>query len=269
MSFVIAAVYKFFALDNPGELQTLFKELFIQQEILGTIILAHEGLNGTVCSTRAGIDAFKNFLDAKGIFVGSEYKEATFHKQVFRRAKVKIKPEIVTLKLPVDPTKMVGQYIEPKDWNKFISEPDTIVIDTRNDYEFKIGTFKGAVNPETQVFSELMKFVKEKLADKKNQKIAMMCTGGVRCEKSTSLLLQQGFKNVYHLKGGILNYLEQIPAAESLWEGECYVFDQRVSVAHGLEKGKCGICSGCATSILPEEIANFNKQCQKCFESIV
>jgi UPF0176 protein len=266
VDFIIAALYKFFTLDRPEVLQAKLKHLFETQNILGTIILASEGLNGTVCATRAAIDALKIFLVESNLAQGCEYKEVIYSKQVFRRAKVKVKAEIVTLKVPVDPTKMVGQYVEPKDWNNFISQQDTIVIDTRNDYEYKIGTFKGAENPNTQTFSELVSFVKQKLADKKTQKIAMMCTGGVRCEKSTSLLLQQGFENVFHLKGGILNYLAQIPPEESLWQGECYVFDQRVSVVHGLEKGKCGICSGCATSILPEEIEKFNKQCQQCFE---
>ncbi len=254
MSFVIAAVYKFFKLEDPDRLAEELKALFSKNGILGTVILAKEGINGSVCATRSGIDAFKKILEDKGIFEGSEYKEATSLNQVFKRSKVKVKQEIITFKQKVDPTKMVGEYVEPKDWNDLISHPDVIVVDTRNDYEFKIGTFKNAINPETKKFSDFVEFVERKLADKKDKPIAMMCTGGVRCEKSTSYLISKGFKRVYHLKGGILRYLQEVPEKDSLWIGECFVFDNRVAVKHGLRIGDSKICFGCGTVLSPEEL---------------
>ena len=263
MDFIIAAVYKFFSVQQPQQLIRQLRELLGSQQILGTIIVASEGLNGTICGSREAIDCFKQFLQQQEILAGSEYKEASYHKQVFRKLKVKLKPEIVTLKMPVNPAKMVGQYVDPKDWNALIQDQNTIVIDTRNDYEYKIGTFPNAVNPKTQKFSELQTFVAEQLAGKKDATIAMMCTGGVRCEKSTSLLLQQGFKRVFHLKGGILNYLATIPAQQNLWQGECYVFDQRVSVGLGLVKGQAQLCFDCGDVFLPDKQVTLHANCSK------
>lgn len=254
MSFVIAAIYKFFNLSDPGLLAGQLRDVFEKYEIKGTLILANEGINGTVCSDRAGIDAIVDFLKTHEIFQGSQYKEALSDEQVFKRSKVKIKNEIVTFGCAVDPTKLVGKYVEPEDWNTLISRPDVILIDTRNKYEFKLGTFKGAINPETDNFKQFSKFVEDDLADKKDCPIAMFCTGGVRCEKSTSYLAMLGFKEVFHLNGGILKYLEKIDEQGSLWRGECYVFDLRVSVGHGLKKGQNRICSGCGMPILADEV---------------
>lgn len=251
--FVIAALYKFFKLENPQALATRIKKIFDDNGILGTIILATEGINGTVCGSRQAIDNLKELLDELKISDGGQYKEATHAKPVFRHSKVKIKDEIVTFGPNVDPTKVVGDYVKPEKWNDLISDPEVTLIDTRNDYEFKIGSFKKAINPHTENFREFPDFVEKKLKGKEDKPVAMMCTGGVRCEKSTSYLKEKGFNKVYHLEGGILKYLEDVPAEKSLWQGECYVFDDRVSVKHGLEKGQSSVCYGCGTSLLPEE----------------
>lgn len=269
MSFVIAAIYKFFNLNDPQGLAGELRDLFKKNEIFGTLILAQEGINGTVCAGREGIDALIELLKSQGIFHGSQYKEALSDEQVFKRSKVKIKKEIVTFGCAVDPTKIVGKYVEPEDWNELISRPEVILIDTRNRYEFKLGTFKNAINPETDNFKQFSKFAEDHLADKKDCPIAMFCTGGVRCEKSTSYLAELGFEQVFHLNGGILKYLEKIDESKSLWQGQCYVFDHRVSVGHGLKKGENRICSGCGMPILAGEVdENGCKLGHYCLECI-
>lgn len=271
MTFVIAALYKFFDLKDPKALADRISELFQETGILGTIILAGEGINGTVCGSRQAIDELKVLLSELKIEDGGQYKEATHHEQVFKRAKVKIKDEIVTFGCPTKPTENAGQYVAPKDWNKLISNPEVILIDTRNDYEYKIGTFKGAVNPQTENFRQFADFVEQKLKGREAQPIAMFCTGGIRCEKSTANLIEQGFKKVYHLEGGILKYLEEIDPKDSLWHGECFVFDGRVAVEHGLKVGTASVCYGCGTSLLRKEVGGpgyeFGVSCGNCVET--
>ncbi|MBO0335214.1 rhodanese-related sulfurtransferase [Sneathiella sp. CAU 1612] len=244
--FVVAALYKFVALPDYEQLQSRLLTLCQENNIQGTLLLAEEGINGTVAGTRAAIDALVAFLKTDTRFDDLQYKESYNEKQPFYRMKVRLKKEIVTLGAPgLNPRETVGTYIKPQDWDSLISDPDTLLIDTRNDYEVEVGTFKGAVNPETKTFREFKKFVEEKLDPVRDKKVAMFCTGGIRCEKSTSYLLSKGFENVYHLEGGILKYLEEIPKEESSWEGECFVFDQRVTVNHDLEKGSYDQCYAC------------------------
>lgn len=248
--FVVAALYKFTALEDYKALQSPLKELCTANQIKGTLLLAEEGINGTVAGPREGIDKLVAFLTKDKRFEGLEYKESFAESYPFLRLKVRLKKEIVTLGVPgISPTKKVGQYVDAKDWNALINDPDVILIDTRNDYEVKIGTFKGAINPETECFTEFPEYVKKNLDPKKHKKVAMMCTGGIRCEKASSYMLSEGFEEVYHLKGGILKYLETIPEAESTWEGECYVFDQRVAVKHKLALGSYDQCHGCRMPI--------------------
>ncbi|HSX19826.1 MAG TPA: rhodanese-related sulfurtransferase, partial [Gammaproteobacteria bacterium] len=202
-----------------------------------------------------------------------DHKESYCETQPFYRTRVKLKKEIVTLGVPgVDPNKQAGQYVEPKQWNEIISDPDVILVDTRNDYEVGIGTFKNAINPHTNTFREFPQFVQNNLQDAKNKKIAMFCTGGIRCEKSTSYLLQQGFKNVFHLKGGILKYLEEVPPEESLWEGECFVFDNRVAVNNELAPGEYDQCHGCRNPLSVEDrespLYSPGVHCPHCYDTL-
>lgn len=249
-SIVVAALYKFAPLNDYKELKTPLLHLCLKFGIKGTLLLAAEGINGTVAGTRKAIDSLLDYLQSDPRLAGLEHKESYCDTQPFYRTRVKLKKEIVTLGVPgVDPNILVGNYVEPKDWNEIISDPNVIVVDTRNDYEVSIGTFKGALNPNTKTFRDFPKFVTENLQDAKDKKIAMFCTGGIRCEKSTSFLMQQGFKDVMHLKGGILKYLEEVPAQESLWDGECFVFDNRVAVNHELDPGVYDQCHGCRNPI--------------------
>lgn len=243
---VVAALYKFVSLPDYQEIQQPLLAECQKLGIKGTLLLAEEGINGTIAGTRENIDAILAYLRSDSRFSDLEHKESFSGKMPFIRMKVKLKKEIVTLGVPgIDPTKLVGTYLNPKEWNDFISEPDVVIIDTRNDYEVDIGSFKNAINPNTTSFREFPEYVKKNLDPQKHTKIAMYCTGGIRCEKSTAYMLSQGFKEVYHLKGGILKYLEQIPEAESKWNGDCFVFDERVAVTHGLEEGEYDQCHGC------------------------
>lgn len=251
---VVAALYQFRPVADPATLQSQLRTLLVEANICGTLIVAGEGINGTIAGDRAGIDRVHQFLLAEG-FDHLEYKESLSNDKPFRKAKVKLKKEIVTLGVEVAPLERVGHYLEPKEWHDFIQQDDVIVIDTRNDYEYQAGTFKNAVDPQTESFRQFPQYVAEHLADAKDKKIAMFCTGGIRCEKSTSLLLQEGFKEVYHLKGGVLNYLAEIPEEESLWEGECYVFDHRTAVTHGVTEGTVSKCHACGWALMPEEVA--------------
>ncbi len=270
---VIAALYQFAELPDYKEMRQKLIDLCAPLGIKGTLLLAEEGINGTVCGSRSAIDALKAFLDADGRFNNLEYKESFSDRSRFFRLKVRLKKEIVTLGVEgVSPTKKVGQYVEPQDWNKLISDPEVIVIDTRNDYEYNIGTFKGALNPNTDSFREFPAFQKQCLDPSKHKHVAMFCTGGIRCEKSTAYMLEEGFENVYHLKGGILKYLEEIPEEESLWEGECYVFDQRVAVAHGLKQGTYTSCHACRAPLSEEDRKSSEYEegvsCPHCFDSL-
>lgn len=248
--YVICALYKFVTLDNFGSIRQPLLDFMVSHQVRGTLLLAKEGINGTVASTREGIDALLAYLNQDERLKPISYKESYSDQMPFKRTKVKLKKEIVTLGVEgIDPNKVVGTYVQPKDWNDLISDPDVIVVDTRNDYEVKIGTFKNAINPKTETFREFPEYVQKNLSPEKHKKVAMFCTGGIRCEKSTALLKKYGFEEVYHLEGGILKYLEEVPQEQSLWEGECFVFDDRVAVDHALNPGSYDQCYACRMPI--------------------
>ena len=241
----------------------------VAQGVKGTLLLAPEGINGTIAGPRAGIDAVLAYLRALPGCAGLEWKEATSDVPPFPRMKVRIKREIVTMGQPdVDPAAKVGNYVDAKDWNDLINSPDVAVIDTRNDYEVEIGTFDGAIDPKTKSFGEFPAWWEENKHRFHNKKVAMFCTGGIRCEKSTNYLLGQGVEDVYHLKGGILKYLEEVPQEDSTWQGDCFVFDARVSVGHGLTEGPHILCHGCRQPILPQDMHRPEYEqgvsCHKC-----
>ncbi len=254
---VVAALYQFVALPNYQELRIPLKAFCEVHGIKGTLLLAAEGINGTIAGSRKDIDAVITYLKKMGPFQNLEYKESKAETMPFMRLKIKLKKEIVTFGVPIaNPAQMVGTYVAPSDWNSLISRPDVITIDTRNDYEVMIGAFKGAVNPKTTSFKDFISYAEENLMQHKDKPIAMYCTGGIRCERSTSYLKAVGFKEVYHLKGGILKYLEEVPKEKSLWEGECFVFDQRVAVKHDLEAGSYDMCFGCRMPINDQDKAS-------------
>lgn len=235
MQVTIAAFYKFVALPDYAALREPLLQTAQQHHVYGSILLAAEGVNGTIAGTPEGVQAVLAHLRADARLSDLEHKTSYADFVPFRRMKVRLKREIVTLKAAeADPTQQVGTYVPPQEWNALIAQDDVLLIDTRNDYEYEIGTFKGALNPQTASFGDFPQYVQQHLDPTKHKKIAMFCTGGIRCEKATSYLLAQGFEGVYHLKGGILKYLEDVPATESLWEGDCYVFDERVAVDHAL-----------------------------------
>lgn len=251
---VICALYKFASLERYVSLQAPLLELMQQQQIRGTLLLANEGINGTVAGSREAIDQLLAWLNAQPELSGISYKESFDQQQPFHRTKVKLKKEIVTLGVEgVDPRQVVGTYVKPKDWNALISDPEVLLVDTRNNYEVEIGTFKNAINPKTDSFREFPDYVQQHLDPKRHTKVAMFCTGGIRCEKSTAYLKQQGFEQVYHLEGGILQYLADVPEAESLWQGECFVFDGRVAVNHQLQKGQYEQCHACRMPLSPAD----------------
>jgi len=244
--YTVAALYKFAPLADLPLLRADILRACKKQGICGILLIAHEGINGTIAGTREGIDAILTYLRFLPSLADLEHKESHAESQPFHRMKVRIKKEIVTIGLPdVNPNKTVGTYLDPIEWNKLISDPETIVLDTRNDYEVAIGTFKNAIDPRTKTFREFPDYVEKHLDNQKHKKVAMFCTGGIRCEKASSYMKQAGFDEVYHLKGGILKYLETIPADKNLWDGECFVFDQRVSVGHGLALGSYTLCPSC------------------------
>ena len=244
----------------------------LEHGIRGTILLAQEGINGTVAADRNNMDHLLAFLKSDARLADLSYKESYTNQPPFLRSRVKLKKEIVTMGIEgIDPKRVVGTYVKPTDWNALIKDPDVLLVDTRNDYEVQVGTFKDALNPKTESFRDFPGYVKEKLDAKKHTKVAMFCTGGIRCEKSTAYLKEQGFDEVYHLKGGILKYLEEVPAEESLWEGECFVFDDRVTVNHQLEKGVYEQCNACRMPITAkEQLSNQFQQgvsCPHCFDN--
>lgn len=249
-SIVVAALYKFVTLEDYVERREPLLTVMLDNEVKGTLLLAQEGINGTIAGSRAGIDAVLAFLKADSRLVDLEHKESYCDEQPFYRTKVKLKKEIVTLGVPgVDPNKKVGTYVDPKDWNALISDPDVVLIDTRNDYEVGIGTFTNAVDPKTKSFREFPQYVRQNFDPSRHKKVAMFCTGGIRCEKASSFMLNEGFEEVYHLKGGILKYLEEVPQEDSLWQGDCFVFDNRVTVRHDLSEGEYDQCHACRTPI--------------------
>ncbi|WP_374408002.1 rhodanese-related sulfurtransferase [Pelagerythrobacter sp.] len=256
----VAALYRFARLGDCACLRAPLERLCREQGIRGTLLLAPEGINGTIAGTHNGISNVLDAIRALPDCADLDVKFSTASAMPFHRMKVRVKREIVTMGVPdIDPRASVGTYVEPQDWNELISDPDTIVIDTRNDYEVALGTFEGAIDPETRTFRDFPEWFRsqrDKLAGQSSPpKIAMFCTGGIRCEKSTAFLKRQGLENVYHLKGGILRYLETIPQENSLWRGECFVFDQRVAVGHGLEEGDHTLCFACRRPVTAEDRA--------------
>ncbi len=253
-SVVVAALYRFARFpDFEAFRQPLF-EAMLAAEVRGTLLLAAEGINGTIAGSRLGIDKVLDFLQQDERFAGLEVKESYVDDNPFYRTKVKLKKEIVTMGVQdIDPNEIVGTYVDAEDWNELISRPDVLLLDTRNKYEVEIGTFDGAVNPETDSFREFPEYVARHLDPGNHKKVAMFCTGGIRCEKSTAYLRQQGFDEVYHLKGGILKYLELVSESESKWQGECFVFDNRVTVNHKLEQGAYDQCHACRMPITEQD----------------
>lgn len=253
-SISVIALYKFVSLPDYQDLRQPLLELCSREGIRGSLLLAPEGINGTVAGTHVAMARLLDWFKADPRFDALEYKVSHTDNPPFLRMKVKLKKEIVTMGVPwVDPHREVGTYVEARDWNRLISDPDVVVVDTRNDYEYRVGSFRNAIDPRTRTFREFPEWVANHLDPEKHKKVAMFCTGGIRCEKATSYLLQQGFEEVYHLKGGVLKYLEEVPAAESLWEGDCFVFDDRVTVTHGLQRGDYVSCHACGQPLSPEE----------------
>ncbi|VVH60209.1 Rhodanese domain protein UPF0176 [uncultured Gammaproteobacteria bacterium] len=266
----ICALYQFVRLDDFAEFRTPLRALMDDLEIKGTLLLALEGLNGTVAGTQDAIEKLVKFLEDDGRFNHLEIKFSYAQNLPFKRLKVKLKKEIVTLGVQhVDPLASVGTYVKPKDWNALISDPDVLLIDTRNDYEYNIGSFQGAINPNTETFREFPAYTKEHLEQYRDRKVAMFCTGGIRCEKSTAYLKSQGFKEVYHLQGGVLKYLEEVDKADSMWNGECFVFDERVAVKHNLEQGQYDQCHACRYPITDADKQHQHYEkgvaCPRCF----
>jgi UPF0176 protein len=250
----VAALYHFTRFADPAALKPGLLSVCEAHGVKGSLLLAREGINGTIAGTREGIDTALAAIRALPGCEALEWKESFAGSMPFGRMKVRLKREIVTMGQPdVDPLARVGNYVAAQDWNALISDPETVVIDTRNDYEVAIGTFKGAVDPGTRAFGEFPDWWlanRERFAGKR---IAMFCTGGIRCEKSTNYLLGQGVDQVFHLKGGILKYLEEVPEGDSLWQGQCFVFDDRVSVGHGLQPGGLASCGACRRPVTPKD----------------
>jgi UPF0176 protein len=272
MSVVVSALYKFVTLENYRELRQPLLEYCLAADIRGSLLLAHEGINGTVAGPRAAIDGLLARLRGDPRLADLEHKESIDEAQPFLRMKVKLKREIVTLGVPgIDPNRRAGTYVEPGDWNALISDPEVLVLDTRNDYEVKIGSFRGALDPNTQTFREFPDFVQQ-FEPARHRKVAMFCTGGIRCEKASAYMLEQGFGEVYHLRGGILKYLEEVPPEQSLWQGECFVFDQRVAVDHRLAKGSHELCHGCGWPVSTSEQGlptyEFGVSCPHCCDQL-
>lgn len=268
---VVSALYHFVTLDDYPSLREPLHDFMIDHDIKGTILLAQEGINGTVAGSRAAITALHTWLRSDDRLSELRTKESYNEKMPFYRTRVKLKKEIVTMGVQgIDPNHIVGTYVKPEDWNALISDPDVALVDTRNDYEVAIGTFKDAVNPNTETFRQFPDYVKNNMNPNKQKKVAMFCTGGIRCEKSTAYLKEQGFEEVYHLQGGILKYLETVDEEDSLWRGECFVFDNRVSVNHQLEKGSYDQCHACRLPITEEDkSSNLYVQgvsCPSCYD---
>ena len=267
--YLVSAFYEFVALENFAELQEPILEVCKTNSVMGTILLAEEGINGTIAGPESGVNSVLDYLRKDHRFHDLTDKQSWSNDLPFYRIKVRLKKEIVTLGVrQLNPSKNAGVHVKPSDWNALISSEDVLVVDTRNDYEVEIGTFKGALDPKTTSFREFPAWVEERLKGRNQTKIAMFCTGGIRCEKSTAYMRSLGYENVYHLEGGILKYLEEIPSSESLWQGECFVFDQRVSVGHGLEPGRFDLCHACRHPITDEDKQSDNYvkgvSCPRC-----
>lgn len=268
---VVAALYKFTRFADFAQYREPILNTMLDNDVKGTLLLANEGINGTISGSRQGIDTVLDYLRSIEAIGRFEFKESYTDAQPFYRTKVKLKKEIVTMGVEdIDPLQSVGRYVKPSEWNALISDPDVLLIDTRNDYEVQIGTFQNAVNPHTETFREFPEYVAKELDPTKHKKVAMFCTGGIRCEKSTAYMREQGFEEVYHLEGGILKYLEEIPASDSMWQGDCFVFDNRVSVNHNLEKGNYEQCFACRMPITAEDMQSAayikGESCPHCID---
>ncbi len=268
--FTVCALYKFTRLDDFEKIQDPLKLFLESLNIRGTLLLANEGINGTIAGDNNNILEAIDYLQSDKRLDGLEFKYSYSEKPPFKRLKVKLKKEIVTLGVSyIDPLHSSGTYVKPADWNELINDPDVVLIDTRNNYEFEIGSFRGSINPNTDTFREFPRYTKNNLEKYRDKKIAMFCTGGIRCEKSTAYLKSEGFKNVFHLQGGILKYLEEIKEEESLWEGECFVFDDRVAVKHNLELGRYDQCHACRFPITEEDKGHPHYEkgasCPRCY----
>ena len=270
--FKVAAFYSFIDLSDLLELKSEFTEFLKKQDIRGTMLIASEGINGTLAGKESSINEFKNFLKSKNLYEAKNFKTSHCEYDPFPRLKIKLKDEIVTIgnKL-VDPKKIVGEYIPPEDWNQLIADAEVMVLDTRNTYEHSIGSFKNAIQPETTNFREFPAWLDQVEASglDKNKKVAMFCTGGIRCEKASSFMRSKGFENIYQLQGGILNYLEKINEEDSLWKGECFVFDDRVAINHKLKVGSYDMCHGCRMPITESDKNSEHYErgisCPNCF----
>lgn len=270
---VVCALYKFAPLPDYAELRGPLLSHCQQLDIKGTILLAEEGINGTVAGVRDSMEKLLAYLQSDPRLADLEYKESYAESAPFYRLKVKLKQEIVSMGVAgIDPNQQVGSYVEPQDWNALLQDPDVLVLDTRNDYEVGIGTFEGAVNPGTTTFRQFPAYVAQNHDPARQKKVAMFCTGGIRCEKASAYMLQQGFEQVYHLKGGILKYLETVPAGQSLWRGECFVFDNRVAVDHKLQQGQYDQCHGCRRPITETDKQSPHYQrgvaCPQCYAEL-
>ena len=271
--YVTCALYKFVALPNYGSIRHPLLKIMTDNQVYGTLLLASEGINGTISGTRASIDTVLHWLAQQPGLDNIDTKESYDDNIPFYRTKVKLKKEIVTMGVEgIDPNQVVGSYVKPADWNALISDPDVLVVDTRNNYEVEIGTFKDAVNPNTTSFREFPAWATVNIESDKTKKIAMFCTGGIRCEKSTAYMKEQGFDEVYHLEGGILKYLEEVPKEQTLWQGECFVFDNRVAVDHDLKRGSYDQCHACRMPITEQEKTLETYQeglsCHHCFGTL-
>ena len=271
MTKTILAFYKFLHLKNPQKEKAKLAAFLEENSTVGTIILSNEGINGMCSLDQDKTEKVKSFLEKNCSLTRSDFKENLVSSNVFKKLSVKVKKEIVTLGVPeIDPTAIVGTYIKPEEWDSFISKKEVVTIDTRNDFEVELGTFEGSVNPQTVSFHEFVEWWKDKGKALKNKKIAMFCTGGIRCEKATSFLKSEGLEEVYHLKGGILNYFDKVGNSEtSTWKGDCFVFDQRVTVNSHLEQGDFELCHACRS---PLRLTDKNHEhyekgisCHKCY----
>ncbi len=270
---IVTALYHFVRLENYQQLRQPLLDVMLANNVRGTLLLADEGINGTIAGNRQATQNVLQWLRNDDRLKDFDSKESLTDEMPFYRTKVKLKKEIVTMGITgIDPNNKVGRYIKPQDWNELISDPETLLIDTRNDYEVQIGTFKNAINPKTNTFREFPDYIKNNYDPKKHKKIAMFCTGGIRCEKSTAFLKEQGFEDVFHLQGGILKYLEEVPQEESLWQGECFVFDNRVAVNHDLQKGQYQQCFACRYPLTQAQMQSDKYEqgvsCPHCYDKV-
>ena len=270
---VVCALYKFVTLDNYQDLRKPLHNEMEKFDIRGTLLLACEGINGTIAGTEQGINHLLAWLKSDPRLNEIDYKLSFTDTMPFNRTKVKLKKEIVTMGIEgIDPKQVVGTYVDPLDWNALISDPEVILIDTRNDYEFTVGTFKNAINPNTESFREFPDYIDKNFNPEQHKKVAMFCSGGIRCEKSTAYLKEQGFEEVYHLKGGILKYLEVVPEEQTLWQGECFVFDDRITVNHQLKKGQYDQCNACRLPITEADKTSPHYEqgvsCPHCYDKV-